>query len=139
MRLGQRRAARSHRRHGAAADQRKDLLAAHLVRHRRDRDAGDCHRGIASTPSTSITAMFSPRAAHDVLLAVDEEQRPSVACVDDVAGVEPAAGPGFGGRASSFRYLGEEAAARRGALLRAPATRPPRRARTSAPASSTMR
>ena len=53
-------------------------------------------------------------AADNVLAPVDEMQRAVGAAADDVAGVEPAAGPGRGGRVRILQVFAEETKARIG-------------------------
>ena len=67
-------------------------------------------------------------APDHVLLAVDEEEAAFGVAPHDVAGVEPAAGPGLLGRGVVLQVAGEEVAARIGARSRAPAARPACRA-----------
>ena len=98
-----------------------------LVRHRRDRDARDAVEVRQHAFDLDHRDVLA-RAAHDVLLAVDEEQRAVVALAHDVAGVKPAAGPGLGGRGFVLQVFGEEAAPRRRRPSGAPAVRRPRRA-----------
>ena len=86
----------------ARHDQGEHFLAADFVRHRCDRDAGDASSVYQDALDLDHRDVLAG-AAHDVLLAVDEEERTVVAFAHDVAGVEPAARPGLAVAASSFR------------------------------------
>ena len=72
-------------------------------------------------------------AADHVLLAVDEVQVAVGVAPHDVAGVEPAAGPGLVGGRLVLQVAGEEVAPRVGARSRAPAARRARRRRRRCP------
>src|SRR4051812_4741374 len=97
-------------------DTGKDLFVAHGVRCGDHRDLG--HRGMLGEYCFHLERSdVLAGAADDVLPPVDEVELAIVAAVHRVAGVEPAAVPGFLGRCRILEVPGEEAAPRIASFL----------------------
>ena len=114
MRLQPQRGVQGGRDSGLEDHEGQHFFAAQLVRHGADRGRGDLRVGQQGALHLDGSDVLAA-AAHDVLRAVDEEQRAVITGAHEIAAVKPSAGPRRVGRGIVLVVAAEESAARFGA------------------------